>query len=371
MADVVTVAMDPGGTRSMLLVDEAIRKLWLPGRDLSVQIVGNGYAAGFLKALKRPFIDERDAHRVLSHLDGYPKVFVTSMCSLGGVGRDLIPFMRAHGVPTVAIQDQWGAHLLTAWRDEHYRPDYIVVNDRVAADIVKRAWPKYSRKRIKILGYAILDELAKYSRAAIEWSERGKYGLNRNLPVLYFSGQLGETDIALDNLVAAIVAAEKEVQLILGLHPGLKNEERMKAYPGLGERVARAVERAREKVGRVVDREGDEVYAVAAADVTIGMYPTAFTEAIAFRRPAIADFARRAGASSYEKATGGLMRVHPLVELGAVRQVTNRRQYVSALRGVYSGHLAKQLLPFQEKAFRVRSGGKNAEDIAKFCASLM
>ena len=371
MPDVATVAMDPGVTRSILLIDEALRKLWLPGRKLTVQLVGNGYASGFLHGLNRPFIDENDPQRVTSRFDGYPKVFVTSMCSLGGVGRNLIPLMRAHSVPTVAVQDQWGAHLLTAWRDEQYRPDYIVVNDRVAADIVKRAWPKYSRKRIKILGYAILDELAKYSRAAIEWSERGKYGLNRNLPVLYFSGQLGETDVALDNLVAAIVAADEEVQLILGMHPGLKNEERMRAYPGLAERVAQAVERAREKVGRVVDRVGDEVYAVAAADVTIGMYPTAFTEAVAFRRPAIADFAWRAGASSYEKATGGLMRVHPLVELGAVRQVTNRRQYVSALRGVSNERLAKQLLPFQEKAFRVRSGNGNAEDIAKFCASLM
>ncbi len=362
----LAVVKDTGGMEAVLPVVRAIRR---SGAD--VHLIANGVSVDFLSRQAEPFTVAEDAENALGQFD-YPQLLLTSMCSDGGVGRDLVPLMRAHGVPTVAVQCQWGGRLLTDWRDERYRPDFIVVNDDVAADIVQRAWADFPRSRIKVLGYARLDAYASIDVAAMSRRVRTDYGLD-DRPVVYFSGQLPGTDVALRNLVWQISDMHQSIQLIVGLHPRTLRPETEARWPGLAARIREELECARtlETAGhRVIESMPvSEVDIACASDVVVSMYGTALTDAAVLRKSAIADFSSDAGKKWYPYDTGGLMTVHPLVELGCVEAVTCPKEYASALHRALAGQLAEELRPAQERYIRVDGG--NAQRIASFCLSLI
>jgi hypothetical protein len=100
---IMAVVKDPGGTNSVLRVVNELRQL-----GNTVEVIANGHALDRLPGMNVPFRTLEGALEVMP----LPDVYLTSMCSKGGVGRNLIPLMRSANVPIVAIQDLWGAQLM-------------------------------------------------------------------------------------------------------------------------------------------------------------------------------------------------------------------------------------------------------------------
>src|SRR3989344_9218385 len=170
----------------------------LSASGYTVHLVANGKAAEHLAKDACTYFPTTDAQMVLDRY-GTPDVLLTSMCSGGGVGRDLVPLLQGKSI-TVAVQDQWGARLLTDWKDEQYRPDHILVNDDVGKRIVLKAWSEYDPDRVKVTGYAALDKLHGFDVAQVRRTTRALLGLKEETRVVYFSGQLDGTAAALDQL---------------------------------------------------------------------------------------------------------------------------------------------------------------------------
>ena len=86
-----------------------------------------------------PFTRAESASQVIylletGHLNP-PDVFITSACSNGGAGRDLISTMKHLGVPTVVVTDFWtGAHI-TKFTFGKFWTAIICVQDQLANDI--------------------------------------------------------------------------------------------------------------------------------------------------------------------------------------------------------------------------------------------
>ncbi|MBI4143011.1 CDP-glycerol glycerophosphotransferase family protein [Candidatus Uhrbacteria bacterium] len=354
---VLFVCKDPGGMNGIVPVYDA----WVKGGGDAV-LIANGKAAELLQQQPwpRPF---RWYPTAVSAFAGIPNpaALVTSMCSNGGIGRDLVPLLRGR-CPTVALQDFWGGALTNSWRDPECRPDSIVVNDAVGADIVARAWPDMNRTRIVVLGYPALDRYADLDVAALGTQVRTQLGIGADEIVVLYAGQLERTGEMLEEVVAALEAIGKSVCLLPRMHPRMVNDA--------PEEVARCAAALRQfRVGRIIDSTACTTDAcVAAVTVVVSMYSTVLVEAAAVRKPAIAVL-YPAVADDFQKSTGGTMDDFPLVLLDACQKSTDRWSLKKALEWAFDGAIEAWRRPAQERAFHL--DGKNAERVAAFVRSLV
>jgi hypothetical protein len=367
LAQILAAVKDTGGANGVIKVVNYLSKKGCP-----VDFVVNGAALKIKEVQQYPHLKESDPTRVLEHF-GLPRVFITSMCSFGGVGRDLVPLLRTYNIPTVALQDAAGARLKEAdsWGDAQFRPDHIIVNDAVGTRLVLEAWPEFPRHAIHELGFPVLDDLAGFDATGAAAQQVKKYELDAR-PVVYFSGQLQGTPETLDEIVDVLYERAAPIQFILGKHRRVHDEEVNKKYPGLGERIEAAYARATMLKGqgaRVLDNTTwPETPLIAACDLVLGMYPTAFQDAVMLRKLAIAIMYPQLGRAGIVADTGGLLTRHPLCELGAVVEVHDKEELRSALAAAFDGDLGERLRPMQEQA--LKADGKNAERIGEFVLSL-
>lgn len=353
---VVFVCKDPGGTNGVLPVYDT----WVHGNKRAV-LIANGKAVELLQLQQRAFRWYPSPEAVVADTRE-PAVLVTSMCSQGGIGRDLVPILRGK-CPMVALQDFWGAALRASWEDAAFRPDYLVVNDKVGLDIARRAWPDVPSNRIAVLRYPALDRFAGVDADAVGARVRGELGITADESVVLFAGQLAHSGDVLAMVVDALNAFGQSVCLIPRAHPRLTNDapEEVPRWKGAIARFRRG--RCLVDTARWTTQE-----IIAAATVVVSMYSTVLVEAAAIRRPGIAVFTPPV-MERFRESSSGIMPEFPLVELGCCVKVVNQETLEAALRAALVGSLAQQLRPVQERAFVL--DGKNAERIAAFVRSLV
>ncbi len=359
---IVSVVKDTGGLGAVLPVHEALRKQGVDSR-----LIANGVSRDVLCARKIPFTEASSVEEVLEQF-GVPEVLVTSMCTGGGVGRDLIPLLAGR-CPTVVVQDQWG--VLKEWADLRYCPDHVVVNDSVGTELVHEVWSHIDPSHIHELGFAALDVLAHFGRVGARRRVRERFGIASDLPVLAFFGQFAPTGLAAEELVRAMqMLRVRECVLLVGLHPRFDQGE-----PHLAEEGKRIREAFVTFPGRVVylpitptERIATEDV-IAASDVVLTMYSTGLTYAAALQVPGIAIlYPNSPMQERLQEERAGTFTHLPLGELGCVAVAQNLELLTLYLRDALSGALAPSLRHAQET--NLRTDGTVADRIATHIASL-
>lgn len=348
------VCKDPGGTNGILPVYDHLKREGLP-----VVLIANGKAVELLQTQGREF--------VYSFSGPSPRVLVTSMCSGGGLGRDVIPTFRGR-YPTVALQDFWGSYLWSDWADHQWWPDYIVVNDEVGAQIVREAWPNFGDKRIKILGYPALDKYAGVDTASVRQEVHEKLGMKDDRPMVLYAGQLDGTSHALAEVCNALTFIRPRslptVNLMPRLHPRLRTNA-----PHEYKQLNQALHTLGYGLVWPFTEICETAELVQAADIVVSEWSTVLVDAAAARRVPIAVLYPGEGQARFERALGGDVKEFPLVSLGCAAKATSRRELTQVLSEAVAGKLHEQLRPAQEQHFKV--DGKNAQRVADFIKSLL
>lgn len=356
---ILCVCADPGGTHGLLPVYQALKAANQPTQLLTV-----GWAAKNLACS-----DGETFASVTEVLARYPKpaALVTSMCSGSDtLGRDLVPVLDRK-CPTIGLQDYWGGGLWTTWADEQFRPGYLVVNDQIGQDIVKKAWLGFAPNNIMALGYPALDSLANVNCVQARTKVQAALGLQPlNALIILFAGQLEGTAHNLSQVISAINNLSHRygsINFIPRLHPRLA-----KHAPAEYQRLNYAVHSIR--VGDTTLPWTDVVDTqtlIAAADVVIAESSTVLVTAAALQRTPIA-FLDQLGAKRYQQTYPGVAEF-PLVSLGCCTKAATVFELTGQIAAGLDGTLGRQLRENQAEHFRL--DGKNAERVATFVVSLL
>ena len=349
------VVKDPGGTAGVLPVVRVLR-----ARGEEPLLFANGKAIEILKKSDERYIAcELRAEEVLERF-GTPEVLLTSMCSQGGIGRDLVELL-AGKVPTVALQDSWGSRLWTAWAEPDYRPDFICVNDEVGQNIVMHAWPEFPRDCVKVTGYPALDRYFDYDSAKSKQEVREKLGLKDPLSVVFFGGQIKRTGEVLSELVSALNDLDERVYFIPRQHPRMMDDAPEQTALWL-----EALGRFRNGVLISDTAAFDAQSLIAASGVTVSMFSTVLVEAAVMRKQNISMLYPDSGWAEFVAETGGGMSESPIVDLGCSAKATNREELTDCLiRGLWHRLCLEDS---QKRTFS--ADGKSAQRVANFICSL-
>ncbi len=345
---------DTGGTAGIVPVVKAIRS-----HGAQVELFANGKAVEILAGSGEVFVQAQSVETLLA-MD-YPKTLVTSMCSQGGVGRDLILYLRK-STQVVALQDYWAGYLYDAWRAPDYRPDYIIVNDGIGARLVEEAWPGFPSENIRATGFPALDKYAGYDVAAEASKVRLQLGIPPQGRIVLYGGQWQGSGSVLAEIVRALnELGDNSVYLIPRAHPAMGNnapdelpiwQEAIKCFSG----------------GILVDGSGFSTQQLlAASDVILSMYSTILVESATIRKQTISVLYPDAGLSLFRASTGNSMDVPPVVSLGCSTMAAGYEELCSQLKLALKGDLG--LTAAQVANFRL--DGQNAERSARFILSLL
>lgn len=359
----LTVVKDTGGLAAVLPVHEHLLKL---GYDARLVASGVSRDALYLKGIA---FEEAETPEDLLDRFGIPEVLITSMCTKGGLGRDLIPLLAGRST-RIVVQDQWG--VLTEWADEAFCPDYVVVNDYVGAQLVHEAWPELPTTHIKELGYASLDALHRFDQETAWATVRDRFSVPETSEVLSFFGQFHPTEqAAAEVVIAARSLPRKERTLLVGMHPRFDQGDVTLLEEGARIRLALT-----HFPGRVVylptspqERIPAE-HVVAASDVVLSMFSTALTYAAALNKPAIAilypgsPMKRR-----YDEERAGTDTELPLGTLGCVAVPNSPGDFERDLGDALRGALEPKLVTAQQTY--LRTDGETAARIAEFIISVL
>jgi len=295
-----------------------------------------------------------------------PDAVITSMCSKGGIGRDLsyLTVQNKLGryfdfIPTIALQDFWGGEMVTSWANKEGYPEFIVVNDEIGADIVQKAWPGYNRANIAITGFPAMDKYATYNADEASRQAMQKLNLRTDMPIVLYGGQGNLTSHALQELVTALNELGQPVQLIPHPHPRMQND-----YAHEYEPWQKALESF--KAGTIIDSSTcDTSSLIAASTVTVSMYSTMLVEAAVLRKQNISILYKDFGMKELRKGTT-LIDEFPLASLKCTAKATDRNQLRKFLEQSFQNNLG--LRENQENNFKL--DGKNAQRAAEFIVSV-
>ncbi len=319
-----------------------------------VTLFANGKAVDLLPGIESDFKAYKSAEELLKDNLVLPEILVTSMCSKGGVGRDLVPMLRGLDIPTVALQDFWGSRLGTDWKDPQYWPECICVNDPVASKIVLKAWPDFSEERIQITGYPALDQYANYDSA--QWVKmRQKLGIVRNIPVILFAGQVQGTGDVIKTVIEALNKLEEEISLIIREHPRMRDDA-----PEEVTKWEKAIKSFNN--GSLIESSSfDTSLVLAAADVVLGAFSTVLVHAAVLQKEVIAVLFPNQGMAEFKRQGGGFRDEFPLVSLGCAAQAEDQKDLLEILDKALSEGLG-----FEKNQGQIFClDGKNAERVVQ------
>lgn len=317
------ICKDPAGMKNIVPIVHELR-----ARGEAVVLVANGKGSELLTG-KEAFYSALDLAN-LTHLHE-PSIVITDMSSGGGVGCD---FVKAHSdIMTIAIQDFWGARLLTDWRDA--RPTHIVVNDPVGKRLVLEAWPDYSTEQIIVSGYPSLDvctpnpDVIATCRAKL----REVYGVDSDRKVVFYAGQLGASGETLETIIEELAVYSDNVFLIVASHP------RLDSYCAARIAWDRAIAHEKHFPWSTCMTHMPFNDVVRGADIVIGMYSTTLVDAAVMRKPVISVMFPDLGAKELSRETGGLLTSFPLGDLKCCHTVKRRSSLDKALHAGLEGDL--------------------------------
>ena len=344
------VCKDPGGTNGVLPVVKALQAM-----GHNVLVIVNGKAVELLKD-KEEYVVYDDAARLLADYP-LPEAVITSMCSKGGVGRDLVPLLKGR-VPVVALQDFWGGALWAEWAE--VRPDYITTNDEVGKKIIQDAWPDFSPDHIKVTGFPALDKYKTVDVRAVTERVRVTLGLSENKPIILVGGQADFSGPMLKEVVSCLNTIGQDVYLIPRAHPRMKND-----WPQEQLGWENAMREFNSGTLLADTSVCDTPSLIACSSFVISMFSTIQIEAAVLRKPNISVWYPEIERIWYQ-STNEKMGDFPLVRLGCAAKAENREVLCELLRQALNGDL--DLRVKQEQNFRL--DGKNAERVAQFISTL-
>lgn len=365
MCKFLAVVKDPGGTSAVLPVVLALRK-----KGHKVLLITNGWATKNLKE-DHGQVAYESAQAVMDNHE-VPDILITCMSSKGGVGRDLVQPLRERGVITMAIQDYPGARLWPVdeekeWSDIQDRPDWIVVNDQISADIVLQAWPEFPQDRVVQLGYAALDKYADLNVDTLATSARGKLGITPTdkRPVILYGGQLKATGQSLMSLVKCLNAINHEVILIARPHPRMSDDA-----PGEFKLWNEAMEQFGTGMLITDSSACQPQEVIATAGLVTSMWSTMLGEAACLRKPTISLLLEGAGGGmeAFLASSKGGRTIIPIVELDCCKSAHTEAELEKLLLQFFTAN-DLGLRPRQEEVFQLDGG--NAERIAGFIEGLL
>jgi len=267
---IAVVAKDPGGASNILPV---LRELRLRGlNSVTAQLMTN-IDSWLYK--NRPAGENLLGVGTAAPEHYVSDILVTSMCSNMPDGRNLgrdIAMATPRGKVVVAVTDTWdGTQVQTAvWAQRECRPDYIIVNDKIGAEMVLEANPWLGPDCVKQLGWPALDQYAGVNIPALRATTRGKLGIGANKRVVLYCGQIPYTGEGLQKLVVVLIT-QSQVLLIARKHPRLGSTPDSMAEL---ERWNMALESFdRQSFGHTVDSSDDlkPEEAIAACNLAVGL----------------------------------------------------------------------------------------------------
>lgn len=360
MARIWAVMKDPGGHNAVWPVSEELKR-----RGHEVFDIATGTAVKILTEKKQLFIEAgKEAGYLLEWLPA-PDAYLTSMCSEGGVGRDLIPIMRDMNIPTITLQDYWGGALKVEFGDNTYWPDAICVPDELGKEMVLDAWQSYNPSHVCVTGQPAFDKLFYLDYVTIA-KKMADCDPHRKLfcgsPIVVYAGQLRHSAATLRALIEALNNLPDPAVLVALQHPRFKDNAPDEVAPW---------ELACEefKNGRLV--KGSAPFStdewVAASDLVVSMTSTVLATGAYLRKECIAYLSPEIFES--ELAANGF-KFLPMAKVGACAVAENQdqlNQLVSKVRYVLGDPLA--IRRNQEKYFKL--DGQNASRVADVVLGLI
>lgn len=358
------VCKDVGGMNGILPVVRRAREM-----GAEVILFGTGKAKEML-AGKEGFslhdnfipVDTLETAMNVGLLRGFPLVLLTSMCSDGGVGRDLVPELSKLGANTVALQDYWGARLWTDWSEPKYRPDFICVNDKTGRNIVLDAWKRYGSERVKITGFPALDRCAGYSTKKATARVRTSLAMPDDVPIIFYGVEsVKGTGKAFLDFVDILNNIGRKICLVVSMHPSLRD-----TVPG---ELPECEQAMRNFTAGVLVRNLSKVDFqswIAGSDVVVAMYSTILIEAAMLGKQNISVLYPEIGMARFKEAMAGKINESTIVSLGASAKAENPSELRALLLKSFMGELG--LKKAQADAFKI--DGRNAERVAKFIMKL-
>ncbi len=347
--EIWAVFKDPGGINSIVPVIELIKK---QRPEIETLLIANGRAISLLPGKIGPLFL---AHSV-SDLNGLkrPDILLTSMCSFGGVGRDLVPIIRNGDITSVAVQDYWGSGLEASWADPIYRPSFICVGDAYAASLVQKAWSDVASERIKITGFPVMDQYALINTTELGRQVRNRFNIPETRKVVLFVGDcLPKIGYLLSEVIKTLNNIGQQICLITRQHPRMVTEvpeevpiwnETLKSF----------------RNGQLIDNSYFFSISaiIAASDLVIGLFSTTLGEAAALRKNSIALLYPHVMEKS--KYYFKQLDMPPVVTLGCSIPVKNQSELEAMIRKALTSGLG--LRENQERHFR--PDGRNAQRVA-------
>lgn len=316
-------------------------------REMGVEVTlySNGKAQELLAQKNIPHTPCTEEMLKMPETLALPDLLLTSMCSDGGIGRELIPYGKFLGIPTVCLQDMWGARLEKEFRDPAYWPDYMFVPDDAARQIVNGTWPEF-KGQIFITGWVAFDDLAAMDVGKKSDEVRTRLRIINDFPAVYFAGQLTEERTAevLAELIAALDMSRESVFLIPRWHA--------RAPKDAAEDHARCLEIVKAINGsssiRIVDtnmipyEELPIPDIMAAADLVVGMTSTDLLKAACLGKPVV---------TTLSHLSAGAGEKYPLVLSGCCISTSSVRELADAVGEMCRGTLQQRLAGAQRKNF--------------------
>lgn len=371
---IVVVAKDPGGSKNVVPIYKELKNM-----GHNAHLFTNGWASKGLENQGLEFTPVESTQEVLAKFPN-PRMLVTSMCSDGGVGRDLVPLLWGR-CPVVASQDYWGARLMTEWSKLKYRPDFINVNDQLGSEVVMRAWPRFAKDHIFQAGYPMFDFYADITRADEKRArdEIGeKLGIDSGAAIVFFPcGVLnGASEFLTEVLAAVRMVRSQTIKLIPRVHPRLHLNAPAEFEPW-NRQLAQFEE---DLPGVLVCDEsvirGDMKKLLLASDVVISDFSTTLLEAglVGARLTGKANVSAcytPTVASCFYDELGQLMSEPPFVTLGCSVKAENQGGLSEALIRLLDcdQKLMDGLRANQKK--HLKTDGLNSQRAAKLISSLL
>lgn len=173
---------DPGGTNALLPILEKLRNRH------KVIYIADGIAPTILTKRNITFQTIPVRQNINQFLQKVkPALIFSTMCSNGGIGRQFIYEGKRLGIPTISLQDFWGARLNKEYRHKKFWPDYLLVPDISAKKIVNRLWKSYPRASIIISGYTAFHDFPSFKLAEkINRRLRKRLRIIKPWPIVFF-----------------------------------------------------------------------------------------------------------------------------------------------------------------------------------------
>lgn len=258
-------------------------------------------------------------------------------------------------IPLVVVQDFWASGLSVVWES---LPDVMCVQDKLAQDLVHRAWPKMLDRKVIITGQPAFDNLVNVNCEEEKAALKKIYGLKENWPIVHYSGGFKGIAESAACLVGALNQLREPVYLFIRFHPRMTDpnasaewQEEYRRYQELNPQLVygESVDSSDKKISDLIN---------AASDIVVGAYPTMIVQAC-FLRKACLSITNLAAQEYFEMETAHTLKAFPPVMLGCCYAAQNVEEVVSSLEKIFSGTTLRES---QEEHFV--TDGRSAERVA-------